>query len=163
VVFSVELPTPPCREGERVVGIDLGIATFAAFSDGAVIPSLKAARRAERDLRIAQRARLVRDYDLIAIEALHVKALASSSLAKDVNDASWSKFISFLRYKAVKAGTRLIEVDPRNTSQDCSGCGARIPKELRDRRHECPDCGLSIERDLNAARKQTASRQEDLV
>ena len=81
-----------------------------------------------------------------------MKALASSALAKDVNDASWSKFISFLRYKAVKAGTRLIEVDPRNTSQDCSGCGARVPKELRDRRHECPDCGLSIDRDLNAAR-----------
>jgi putative transposase len=46
----------------------------------------------------------------------------------------------------------LIEVDPRNTSQDCSGCGAKVPKELGDRQHECPHCGLSIDRDLNAAR-----------
>ena len=190
VGLAAELPPPPLREGERAVGVDLGITTFAALSDGAMIPSLKAARLAQRRLRVAQRAlarkkrgsqgrgkartgvrrchaatarrranhlhlasaRLVRDYDVIAIEALQVKGLARSRLAKDVHDASWAKFISFLRYKAAKAGTRLIEVDPRNTSQDCSGCGARVPKELGDRQHECPHCGLSIDRDLNAAR-----------
>ncbi len=190
VGFSVALTTPALREHARTVGVDLGITMFAALSDGAVIPSLKAARRAESRLRTAQRAlarkkrssmgrakararvrrchaetvrrranhlhqasaRLVRDYDVIAIEALHVKGLARSSLAKDVHDASWAKFISFLRYKAEKAGTRLVEVDPRNTSQDCSGCGARGPKKLADRLHECPSCGLSIDRDSNAAR-----------
>jgi putative transposase len=97
-------------------------------------------------------ARLVREYDVIAIEALQVKGLARGSLAKDVHDASWAKFISFLRYKAEKAGTHLIEVDPRNTSQDCSGCGMKVPKELGERNHECPHCGLTIDRDLNAAR-----------
>src|SRR5216684_1015344 len=190
VGLAAEVPTPSLREGHRAVGVDLGITTFAALSDGAMIPSLKAARLADRRLRIAQRAlarkkrgsrnrgkarigvrrchaatarrranhlhqasaRLVRDYDMIAIEALQVKGLARSSLAKDVHDASWAKFISFLRYKAAKAGIKLIEVDPRNTSQDCSGCGAKVPKELGDRQHECPHCGLSIDRDLNAAR-----------
>jgi putative transposase len=190
VGLAAELPTPPLREGARAVGVDLGITTFAALSDGVMIPSLKAVRRAEHRLRVAQRAlmrkkrgskgrgkarievrrchavtvrrranhhhqasaRLIRDYDVIAIEALQVKGLARSSLAKDVHDASWAKFISFLRYKAAKAGTRLIEVDPRNTSQDCSGCGAKVLKELGDRQHECPHCGLSIDRDLNAAR-----------
>jgi putative transposase len=53
---------------------------------------------------------------------------------------------------STKAGTRLIEVDPRNTTQDCPGCGAKVLKELGDRQHECPHCGLSIDRDLNAAR-----------
>src|SRR6185503_9910922 len=109
------------------------------------------ARRRANHLHQAS-ARLLRDYDLIAIEALHVKALAKSRLAKDVHDASWAKFISMLRYKAAKAGAHLIEVDPRNTSQDCSGCGAKVPKELSDRQHDCPHCGLSIDRDLNAAR-----------
>jgi putative transposase len=190
VGLAVELPTPPLREGECAVGVDLGITTFAELSDGAVIPSLRAARRSESRLRNAQRAlarkkrgsrgrgkarigvrrchsatvrhranhlhqasaRLVRDYDVIAIEALQVKGLARSKLAKDVHDASWAKFIALLRYKAARAGARLIEVDPRNTTQDCSGCGAKVPKELGDRQHECPHCGLSIDRDLNAAR-----------
>ena len=94
----------------------------------------------------------MRNYDLIAVEALNVHGLARSRVAKQVHDASWAKFISMLRYKAECAGARLVEVDPRNTSQDCSGCGTRVPKDLGDRRHECGHCGLSLDRDLNAAR-----------
>ena len=93
----------------------------------------------------------MRTYDVIAVERLNVKGLARSFLARDVADASWSAFISYLRYKAEKAGTRLIEVDPRNTTQDCSGCGNRVSKTLDDRWHVCSTCGLSIDRDLNAA------------
>jgi putative transposase len=78
-------------------------------------------------------ARLVRDYDVIVAEKLNVKGLARSALAKDVHDASWATFISILRYKAACAGARLIEVDPCNTSQDCSGCGIKVPKALGDR------------------------------
>jgi putative transposase len=85
------------------VGVDLGISTFAALSDGGFI-------------------------------------------------ASWAKFISMLRYKAERAGARLIEVDAQATTQDCSRCGARVPKDLSVRQHDCPDCGLSTDRDLNAAR-----------
>jgi putative transposase len=190
VSFAIAVePAAPRREG-RTVGVDLGISTFAALSDGGVIPSLRAARKVERRLAIAQRAlsrkaqrsasrrkaremlarchaavarrrrehlhqasaRLVRDYDVIVVEQLNVKGLARSPLAKDVHDASWAKFISMLRYKAAWAGARLIEVDPRNTSQECSGCGKLVPKPLGDRRHDCPNCGLSTDRDLNAAR-----------
>lgn len=83
-------------------------------------------------------ARLVRDYDVIAVEKLNVKGLARSVLAKDVHDASWAKFISMLRYKAGCAGSRLIEVDPHDTSQDCvgpglpnvAGCGMRAGGNL---------------------------------
>ena len=56
VAFAAEVPTPSLRRGDRAVGVDLGITTFAAFSDSVVIPSLKAARRAERRLRVVQRA-----------------------------------------------------------------------------------------------------------
>ena len=97
-------------------------------------------------------ARLVRDYDLIAVEKLNVKGLARGALAKDVHDASWTKFISTLRYKAEYAGARLVEVNPYDTSQDCSGCGVKVPKDLGERTHDCSHCGLSIDRDLNAAR-----------
>jgi putative transposase len=190
VGFAVDIAMSPARDGRRSVGIDLGIKTFAALSDGGFIPSLRAARRAEQRLRRAQRscarkrrgsnsrrnarvrvarchaatsrarlnhlhqssARLLRDYDAIAVEALNIRGLAASALARDVHDASWAKFISILRYKAAKAGACFIEVDPRNSSQDCSDCGARVHKGLDERQHDCPHCGLSIDRDLNAAR-----------
>jgi putative transposase len=108
--------------------------------------------RARHDHLHQAAARLVRDYDVIAVEELNVKGLARSALAKDVHDASWTKFISILRYKAACAGSRLIEVDPYDTSQDCSGCGTKVPKSLADRWHECESCGLAMDRDLNAAR-----------
>ena len=190
VGFAVALPDAPLRRGDRFVGIDLGITTFAALSNGGYVPSLKAARRTERRLRAAQRAlarkhrvsnsrgkarqavtrchaattraranhlhpasaRLVRDYDVIVVEKLSVKGLARSALAKDVHDASWAKFIAMLRYKAEGAGSRLIEVNPVDTTQDCSGCGVRVPKDLGDRTHACAHCGLTLDRDLNAAR-----------
>jgi len=52
---------------------------------------------------------------------------------------------------AVRA-RRLVEVDPRGTSQMCSDCGAEVRKDLSVRRHDCPLCGLSLHRDENAAR-----------
>ena len=100
----------------------------------------------------ATSAMLVRNYDLIAIEALNVKGLARSMLARSVHDASWSTLIEMLRYKAARAGAHLIEVDPRFTSQDCSGCGERVAKLLSQRVHHCLTCGLILDRDENAAR-----------
>ena len=94
---------------------------------------------------------LVRQYQIIAVEALPLPALGAGMLRKEVRDASWGRFISMLRYKAENAGARIIAVDHRNTSQDCSGCGVRVPKTLRDRHHYCCNCGLSISRDHNAA------------
>ena len=190
VSFVLEIKAPAQRAEGRCVGVDLGITTFAALSDGGFIPSLRAARRGERRLRLAHRAlsrkrtgssgwrkartelvrqyaatrrlrrehvhqasaRLVRDYDVIAIEDLRISPLARSCLAKDVRDAGWAIFISLLRYKAECAGVRLIEVPSEHTSQECSNCGVKVPKPLRERRHDCPHCGLSVDRDLNAAR-----------
>lgn len=188
--YEFALPTASQAPSAGAVGIDLGITTFVTLSDGKVIPSLRAARRAERRLRIAQRnlsrkvrgsrsrqkalrvvrhchaatarrrsnflhqasAQIARGYEMVVVEGLNLRGLTRGTLSKDVHDASWGRFISMLRYKAACAGTRLIEVDPRNTSQDCSGCGARVEKGRGELQHTCPSCGLSIGRDLNAAR-----------
>lgn len=56
VSLDVKIAPLPPRECQRAVGVDLGISTFAALSDGGFIPSLRAACRAERRLRVAQRA-----------------------------------------------------------------------------------------------------------
>jgi putative transposase len=42
-------------------------------------------------------------------------------------------------------------VNPNGTSQNCSGCGTKVPKTLSDRLHACPECGLTLDRDHNAA------------
>jgi len=97
-------------------------------------------------------AKLIRENDLIAIENLNIKGLAAGTLAKSIYDAGWATLNEFLAYKAESAGRQLIKVDPRNTTQACSGCGVIVPKDLNQRWHECPDCGLSLDRDVNAAR-----------
>ena len=96
-------------------------------------------------------AKLVREHDVIAIEKLNTKGLASGMLAKSVNNAAWSILKHNLIYKAAYAGRQVIEVDPRNTTQACSGCGVIVPKDLSMRMHDCPHCGLSLDRDHNAA------------
>lgn len=96
--------------------------------------------------------KLVDKYGLIAVEDLNVKGLAGGMLAKSVHDAGWSAFIGMLSCKAEEAGRTLVKVDPRGTTQRCSGCGETVPKTLKDRWHDCPSCGLSLSRDHNAAR-----------
>ena len=49
------------------------------------------------------------------------------------------------------AARKLVEVNPAYTSQDCSGCGHRVEKTLKERWHVCPVCSLSLDRDTNAA------------
>ena len=94
---------------------------------------------------------LVKTYDLIAVEILNIRGLARTRLAKSLLDAAWSKFITILEAVGVKSGIRVVKVNPYGTSQDCSGCGVKVPKDLSIRIHECSKCGLEIDRDVNAA------------
>ncbi|MDY7008170.1 MAG: zinc ribbon domain-containing protein [Cyanobacteriota bacterium] len=45
---------------------------------------------------------------------------------------------------------KTIAVNPKNTSQDCSNCGEKVPKELNIRTHSCPHCCVVIDPDLFA-------------
>jgi predicted RNA-binding Zn-ribbon protein involved in translation (DUF1610 family) len=49
------------------------------------------------------------------------------------------------------AGLKVIEVNPNDTSQECSSCGQKVKKPLSQRIHNCPVCHISICRDLNAS------------
>jgi putative transposase len=94
-------------------------------------------------------------YATICVEDLDIKGLKekgnSTGLHRSIHDASWGRFYSYLTYKAESAGTNIIKVDPRNTSQMCSNCGSIVKKTLSDRIHECPYCGFVADRDYNAA------------
>ncbi|MGE5373382.1 MAG: RNA-guided endonuclease InsQ/TnpB family protein, partial [Phycisphaerales bacterium] len=71
--------------------------------------------------------------------------------AKSISDVAWGMLVTSTRSKAAYAGSEVVLVDPRNTSQVCSGCGIIVQKELSERVHGCPGCGLAMDRDLNAA------------
>jgi putative transposase len=96
---------------------------------------------------------LLRIYDTLYLEDLQVANLVRNRhLAKSIHDAGWAQFRAILEAKAACAGRRVIAVPAQYTSQDCSGCGARIPKSLSVRTHACTSCGLVLDRDENAAR-----------
>jgi len=96
--------------------------------------------------------KLIETYDTIVFEDLKIKNMIKNHrLAKSISDASWSRFIEYTSYKAESAGRKVIFVNPRNTSQDCSGCDKPVPKGLSVRVHKCPHCGLVLDRDVNAA------------
>jgi putative transposase len=94
-------------------------------------------------------------YATICVEDLDIKGLKekgnNNELHRGIHDASWGRFYSYLAYKAESAGTNLVKVDPRNTSQMCSNCGSIVKKSLSERVHECPYCGFVADRDYNAA------------
>lgn len=187
--FSVETASKPLPATDCAVGIDLGISTFAATSNGELLVGPRAYRKTQAQLRVAQRrvarrqrgssrrrkaaqqlARkhehirrvradhahklahgLVNDYDFIALENLNIRGLAQMALAKDVHDQGWAQFVQHLSDKAECAGRTVVLVDPKNTSQECSGCGEIVRKSLSQRVHSCA-CGLTLDRDVNAAR-----------
>jgi len=95
----------------------------------------------------------VHKYSMIAVEDLQLKQLIDmhdQHLNKSIHDAGWSSFVMKLCNKAEEAGCRVVKIEPRGTTQECSSCGRIVPKTLKDRIHNCP-CGLSIDRDLNAS------------
>lgn len=109
-------------------------------------------RNVRRDFHHKTARGLVNRYDRIAVEDLNIKGLARGMIAKSVHDAAWGQFVTILANKAEESGRDLIRVDPRGTTQRCSGCDATVPKDLSVRVHDCPHCGLVLDRDVNAAR-----------
>lgn len=75
---------------------------------------------------------------------------AKSGLNKSINDAGWGQFVQYCTYKAENAGREVLQVNPKYTSQICSGCGTVKKKALSERWHSC-ECGTELDRDHNAA------------
>jgi putative transposase len=93
------------------------------------------------------------NHDLIVFEDLNVSGMVKNHhLAGSIADAGWNKIVQYTTYKAESAGKIVLPVDPRYTSQMCSGCGnINYDLKLSDRIYHCNVCNLSIDRDLNAA------------
>ena len=88
----------------------------------------------------------------VAVEDLKIKNMVKNKhLSKSISDAGWGTFRLKLESKAANAGKQLTQVDPKHTTQKCSGCDSVVPKSLSERVHACPHCRLVLDRDYNAA------------
>lgn len=190
--LSVEIedaPLPPWKDGS-VVGIDVGLASFATLSNGEKIDNPRFFREEEKALAKAQRKRdklpkgsslrrkaskvvtriheritnrrtdfsnqisrqFVNRFGVIVFEDLDIQnMLKNHHLAKSISDVAWGMLVKATESKAAYAGSKVVMVDPKYTSQICSRCGLIVKKDLSERVHSCSECGLTMDRDLNAA------------
>ncbi len=89
---------------------------------------------------------LLRRFDSVNLEDVRVATLMRNRpLAQSIADAGWAQFRAILEAKAACAGRRVVVVPPASTSQDCSGCGERVPKTVSMHTPICPTCGLVLD------------------
>lgn len=99
---------------------------------------------------------LVKKYDIICVENLNVKGMMRNHrLAGSISDASWGKFLTYLKYKSEWNDKKIVEIDRfYPSSQTCSECGfvnSQV-KKLSIREWICPNCGHKHDRDINASK-----------
>lgn len=112
----------------------------------------KAARQRQHTARVWAK-KLVTDFDGIAVEDLHPKFLAKSTMARKAADAAIETTKTALMNMATKHGRQIVLVDPKHTTTDCGACGTRAKNRLplSQRTYTCESCGHSADRDKNAA------------
>jgi len=112
---------------------------------------------------------LVDSYDVICLEDLNIQGMltkgnltkpnstvltqaARRGLRRNIGLAGWGELVRQISYKAESAGRYCILVDPKGTTQQCSGCGGFPPKPigLGARTYSCIHCGMVKDRDENA-------------
>jgi len=148
----VEVETANVASVDKV-GIDLGLASLIALSDGEKIAAPQFYRKSEQALATAQRARkskrvrrihakarnrrkdflhkastkIAKQYGLVVIGDVSPSKIARSRFAKSVLDAGWADLKQMLSYKAIRHGGGTLEVSEAWTSQTCSECGCLPP------------------------------------
>jgi putative transposase len=99
--------------------------------------------------------RLIKENSIICIENLRVANMVKNhKLALSISDASWSKFVAMLEYKAVWHDRIVQKVGAFfPSSQTCNSCKVINPlvKDLKLREWSCPCCNSYNLRDKNAA------------
>ena len=98
--------------------------------------------------------KLCNENQVIIVENLNIKGMVKNkNLAKAIQDAGWSKFLTFLKYKLEWEGKCYIEVDRWfASSRICSHCGEKkLMLSLNEREWVCSSCNTHHDRDENAS------------
>ena len=109
---------------------------------------------------------LIKRFGTVVVEKLQIRNMTRSAAGTQENPGvnvaqkrglnrsilaqSWGMILSQLKYKAEWAGRRVVEVDPRYTSQICSNCQVRGSPGSSEI-WKCYNCGIEHDRDVNAA------------
>ena len=171
------------------VGLDLGLKTTVATSDGVKLEAGHFYRAIERRIAEAQRrghkhqakrlhrtaarrrqdalhkfsTQIVKEYQTIVIGDVSSLKLSRTRMAKSVLDAGWGILKTQLQYKGQQAGRCVQVVNERNTTRTCSSCKALTGPAGLDRLVEriwtCTECGATHDRDVNAARNILSVRR----
>jgi transposase len=174
--------------GQAEIGIDLGLSTQIACSDGVVYSRENLTRAHEDALALAQRAHkksrvkaiqakiahtrndwthkattaIARRARLIVIGDVSSAKLIKTPFAKSTLDAAWHSVRHQLSYKANRLAGVCVSGSEYLSSQTCADCGSRTgPRGLSRlgvRAWVCSSCGVAHERDVNAARNILALR-----
>jgi putative transposase len=96
---------------------------------------------------------IIDENQVVVVEDINVKGLLRTRLAKSITDSGWSKFLTYLKYKAEWYGRTFIQVNRFfPSSKLCHRCGYKNEDlALHDRTWCCPACGETHDRDVNAS------------
>ena len=94
---------------------------------------------------------LIKKCRIIVVEDLKIKEMMMNFYnAKNMADASWSKFLQMLEQKVESTTAKVVRINPKNTSKTCSKCGNIQDMPVWKRVYNC-ECGLELDRDTNSA------------
>ena len=99
--------------------------------------------------------KLVKNYDLIAMEDLNIKGMFQNKRwSAKLQRIGLYKLVQMIKYKAEWYGKRFIQIDRFYPStKKCSNCGyINNDITLDTRQWKCPKCPATHQRDINAAK-----------
>jgi putative transposase len=96
---------------------------------------------------------IINENQVVMVEDINVKGLLKSNLAKSILDSIWSKFLTYLKYKAEWYGRTFIQAAKFfPSSKLCHCCGYKKEElALYERTWGCSVCGKTHHRDINAS------------
>ena len=98
--------------------------------------------------------KLVKENQFISLEDLNISNMVkNNNLAKSINEASWSSFLTMLKYKSIEYNTTIKQINRfYPSSKICNNCGyINNSLTLKDRYWTCPKCNTYLDRDINAS------------